>query len=238
MNNTGIRKNDDENWKRMSLKGNKVWAAVDGEGKLIETKGKVKIKYNLKQNYEYQAGKENLKPEADAVPGKNKSKHRSSRKPSGRRTDFHSAGKIKNGGGMEIPDNAIIIYTDGASSGNPGPSGIGILLKYGNHEKEISEFIGNSTNNIAELKAIERALSEIKRHDLPVRLFTDSGYSLGLLTKGWKPKKNVEIVENIKRLIHKFNDLKFIKVKGHAGIQGNETADRLATSAVHNKKTG
>jgi len=130
----------------------------------------------------------------------------------------------------------ICIYTDGASSGNPGPSGIGILLLYGGHEKEISKYIGPATNNIAELEAIRLALLELKRTDLPVKIFTDSSYAYGVLTLGWKAKKNAELVKSIKKIISKFTKLKFHKVKGHAGIDGNERANDLATSAVTKTK--
>ena len=130
--------------------------------------------------------------------------------------------------------NVIQVYTDGASSGNPGPSGIGVLLQYGTHQKEISRYIGNATNNIAELEAIRVALASIKNHDLPVRVYTDSSYAHGLLTKGWKAKKNKTLVANIRKLASTFKDLQFIKVKGHAGDMLNERADRLATAAIKN----
>jgi ribonuclease HI len=141
----------------------------------------------------------------------------------------------------EIPDNAepkdaICIYTDGASSGNPGPSGIGILLRFGKHEKEISKNIGIATNNIAELEAIRTGLLAIKDTGLPIRVFTDSSYAYGILTQGWKARKNQNIIKSIKNIMLKFNDLKFIKVKGHAGYEGNERADFLATSAIKKQK--
>ena len=131
----------------------------------------------------------------------------------------------------------IKIYTDGASSGNPGPAGIGVLLIFQENTKKISRFIGHATNNIAELTAIKVALEELKRTDIPVRIFTDSSYSIGLLTLGWKPKKNQELVEEIKGLIRKFKDIGFIKVKGHAGIEENEIADKLAVSAIKKGRT-
>ncbi|MBF0377020.1 MAG: reverse transcriptase-like protein [Desulfamplus sp.] len=131
-----------------------------------------------------------------------------------------------------MSENIITIYTDGASSGNPGPGGIGIFLKYNEHEKEISESIGHTTNNIAELTAIKRALLELKRYDLPVRLYTDSSYALGILTKRWKATKNQELVAETRELIKKFKDIRFIKTKGHAGVVGNEKADALATQAI------
>ena len=129
-------------------------------------------------------------------------------------------------------EDKVCLFTDGASSGNPGPSGIGVLLRYGEHEKEISKYIGNATNNIAELKAIEAGLSALKNMDLPVRLFTDSKYAYGLLVLNWKARKNQEMVESIKKIMDGFKDLQIIKVKGHSGHPGNERADYLATSAI------
>jgi ribonuclease HI len=129
-------------------------------------------------------------------------------------------------------DCCICLFTDGASSGNPGPSGIGIFMRYKSHEKKISRYIGLSTNNIAELEAIRVGLMEVKNKELPVRVFTDSSYALGLLSKGWKPKKNQELVAAIRSLMKQFKDLHFIKVKGHTGHPENECADQLATSAI------
>lgn len=132
----------------------------------------------------------------------------------------------------KIADNCICIYTDGASSGNPGPAGIGAVLIYQQNRREISRNIGIATNNVAELSAIKTAISSLKRYDLPVRVFTDSAYAIGVLTQNWKPQANSDLVSETKQLIEKFKDLKFIKVKGHAGIKENEVADYLATSAI------
>ncbi|WP_299979867.1 ribonuclease HI [Desulfobacula sp.] len=216
-----------DSWKRMSFKSNKVWVQTDANGDLLVEKGKVLIKYNLKQDYEYRVKPESLKSEDQAIPAKKKS---TSQQPS----SIHQSGKLlkKKDTETDLPDNCIKIYTDGASSGNPGPSGIGILFIYGENKKEISKYIGKATNNIAELTAIKVALAELKRVDLPVRIFSDSSYSIGLLTKNWKPKKNQELVFEIRALMDKFCDLAFIKVKGHSGIKENEVADFLATSAI------
>ena len=92
------------------------------------------------------------------------------------------------------------------------------------------------TNNIAELEAIKTGLSEIKNPDLPVRIYTDSSYAMGLLTLGWKPKKNTALVLSIKDLIKKFKDIEFVKIKGHSGHIENEMADRLAVSAINNNR--
>ena len=130
----------------------------------------------------------------------------------------------------------ILIFTDGASSGNPGPAGIGVVMRFGKYEKEISEYIGLATNNIAELKAIQAGLQAVKKTDLPVWIFTDSRYAYGVLTLGWKAKANREVVQSIKKTMLKFKNLKIVKVTGHAGDEGNERADFLATSAIKNTK--
>ena len=219
--------NQADSWKRMSFKGNKVWAQTDINKNLLVKKGMVLIKYNLKQDYEYRVKPESLNPEDQAVPAKKKS----APPKSSLKSQTDKPPKEQNIE-TDLPHNCIKIYTDGASSGNPGPSGIGILFIYGENKKEISKHIGMATNNIAELTAIKIALEELKRDDLPVRIFSDSSYSIGLLTKNWKPKKNQELVFEIKELMDKFCDLAFIKVKGHSGIKENEVADFLATSAI------
>jgi ribonuclease HI len=200
-------------WKRMSFKGNKVWVAMNKDKSFFTKENKLLIKYGLDQNYEYLIKKENIRPVAEAIPkGK------------------HNKIKEKNRNNHDI--NTIHIYTDGACSGNPGPAGIGVYLKYNNKVKKISEYIGIATNNIAELKAIKRALEELKKFDIPIYIYTDSSYALGVLTKKWKTKANLELIQDIKKLLEKFKEVNFIKVKGHVGIKENEIADTLATSAI------
>ena len=197
----------------MRFKKNKVWLAVDGSGKPLEENGKVLIKYQLNQTHEYWVLKSNEKPlDSDA-----ETTHQTQINP-----------PVAQTGNKE----GILIFTDGASSGNPGPSGIGVVLRSGKHERERSEYIGLATNNIAELKAIEAGLLAVKRTNLPVRIFTDSKYAFGVLTLGWKAKANREMVKSIKKTMMKFKNLKIVKVKGHAGDEGNERADFLATSAI------
>ena len=219
-------------WLRMRFKKNKVWMAVDAHGKPVVRDGKVLIKYQLEQDYEYWVKQGSVAALASEVP----ETRRFSRKKRG--SDVSEPGTPKKSKALDEESLAdkICVFTDGASSGNPGPSGIGVVLHYGEHEKEISEFIGNATNNIAELKAIEAGLSALKSRNIPVRLFTDSNYAYGLLMLNWKPKKNQQIVDLIKKKMVTFKDLKIIKVKGHSGHPENERADYLATSAI--KKAG
>jgi ribonuclease HI len=134
-------------------------------------------------------------------------------------------------GGVEISrDSPISIYTDGACSGNPGPAGSGVVvIQKENIVHEISKSLGVGTNNIAELTAIKLALEFLKEHhSTQVTIYTDSTYSIGILTKNWKAKANVELVGSIQKLMKPFKRLKLTHVKGHSGHPGNERADLLA----------
>jgi len=216
----------------MSFKGNKVWMALDPHGNPVEKNGKVLIKYQLKQDYDYWSEKSNVKSVDLWVPVKKKA----SAKKNNRQSSARPTAENKKTGSSKktMPDNenTVLIYTDGASSGNPGPSGIGVVFCFGKHKKEISRYIGHGTNNIAELEAIRTGLGELKRTDLPITVFTDSSYAYGLLVLGWKARKNINLVQSIRKILSKFNDLKFIKVKGHADVEGNLRADYLATAAI------
>lgn len=220
-------------WRRMIFKGNKVWQALGPDEKPLFKNGKVLIKYNTNQDYEYWVNENNLEEIGSDASGKPQVKKKVRNKAS-----FNKDGKEtveESASDMDIPSDAICIYTDGASSGNPGPSGIGILFRFGKHEKELSRHIGIATNNIAELEAINIALLELKTTKKPVRIFTDSSYAYGVLTLNWKAKKNPELVKRIKKTMTSFSDLKLVKIRGHAGHAGNERADSLATRAVKNE---
>ena len=112
--------------------------------------------------------------------------------------------------------------------------GIGAVIVDDGERTELSEYLGTGTNNIAELTAILRALEVIppERRSAPVIVHSDSSYSIGLLDKGWKAKANKDLVATIRQLTKKFPKLRFVKVKGHAGIPENERCDELATSAI------
>ena len=132
--------------------------------------------------------------------------------------------------------NKLSVYTDGACSGNPGPAGIGVLLYYKGSRKEISNYIGEATNNIAELTAIKVGLSCLTKFDLRTTVYTDSKYCIGMLAGNWKGTKNLELIAEIKEILTKFSDLRFQWIKGHSGNHGNEVADRLATNAIERIK--
>ena len=209
----------------MRFKKNKVWVAVDSSDQPVLKNGKALIKYQLEQDYTYRVLAENLhhlgKSDTSVGPQNTKSIPASSSRSSTTNID---------------PQSAIQVFTDGACSGNPGPAGIGIVMRYKNKRKEIARHIGTATNNIAELEAIRVALLSIKNRELPVLLYTDSQYALGLLTKGWKAKSNVDLVKKIRALAADFPRLQFIKIRGHAGHEDNERADQLAVQAIRQKK--
>ncbi len=133
----------------------------------------------------------------------------------------------------------IIIYTDGSARGNPGPGGLGVVLKFGSHRKEISEGYRRTTNNRMELLGVIRGLEALKRKDLKVKVFTDSKYVSEAVNQGWvfqweskrfKKKKNADLWQRFLEL-YRVYDLSFIWVKGHADIPENERCDRLAVEA-------
>jgi ribonuclease HI len=136
----------------------------------------------------------------------------------------------------------IEIFTDGSSKGNPGPGGLGIVMRYGDKEKEYSEGFRRTTNNRMELLAVIKALEKLKRYDIPVIVYSDSKYVIDSIEKGWvfnwvktgfRGKKNEDLWRRYLDLHSKF-DIEYSWVKGHAGHPENERCDVLATSATYN----
>lgn len=135
--------------------------------------------------------------------------------------------------GMEPPEDDVVeFHTDGACSGNPGPAGFGVVYRHGDTYDEWSEYIGEGTNNIAELAAIQSALEAVEDRDQHVVVYTDSRYAIGVLTKGWNAKANTELIKEIRDLLDEFDNVEIKKVAGHAGHPLNERADDLATGSI------
>jgi len=139
--------------------------------------------------------------------------------------------------------NEVVIYTDGACSGNPGPGGWGVLMQFGDHEKELKGGEPDTTNNRMEVLAAIEALEALKRPCL-VNLHTDSVYLRDGITKwiinwkrnGWrtaakKPVKNVDLWMRLEDAIER-HQVNWHWVKGHAGNPGNEAADALARQGL------
>jgi len=130
----------------------------------------------------------------------------------------------------------VIVYADGACSGNPGPAGLGVVVIDGPTRVEISEYLGQQTNNIAELTAVLRAFAEIEASKRTV-IHTDSQYTIGVLQKGWKAKANTELVAELRAKLKGRSATTLVYVPGHSGVLLNERADALAREAVTARKT-
>ena len=135
---------------------------------------------------------------------------------------------------------AIEVFTDGACSGNPGAGGWGVILRYGEIEKELSGGEENTTNNRMELTAVIEALKALKK-ECDITIYTDSRYVMDGVQEwmpnwrlnGWKttnkksPVKNVELWQILDSLLSK-HKIKWVWVKGHNGHPENERVDKLA----------
>lgn len=138
---------------------------------------------------------------------------------------------------------SVIIYTDGACKGNPGPGGWGAILRHGAHEKEVFGYVHETTNNRMELMAVIAALEALKE-PCRVELHADSQYVLkgikewlpGWKARGWKtsdkkPVKNEDLWRRLDDAVSRHH-ITWHWVKGHAGNEMNERADALANRAI------
>lgn len=134
----------------------------------------------------------------------------------------------------------IKIYTDGAAQGNPGPGGYGVIMKYNQHVKELSQGFRRTTNNRMELLAVITGLESIKKEGIPVTIYSDSQYVVKAVEEGWlwswekkdfKDKKNEDLWRRYIPLHRKYKP-KFKWVRGHAGHIENERCDYLAVQAA------
>lgn len=137
----------------------------------------------------------------------------------------------------------IELFTDGASSGNPGPGGYGAILRAGSHYKELSAGFRKTTNNRMELLAVIVGLETLKNPGMVVTIFSDSKYVIDAVEKGWvfawqkkgfEGKKNPDLWQRFLK-IYRQHQVKFVWVKGHAGHPENERCDELAVQASKNK---
>jgi ribonuclease HI len=144
--------------------------------------------------------------------------------------------------------NRVAIYTDGGSSGNPGPGGYGVIQIYNGKIKERTGGFRFTTNNRMELMGVIVALRELEYRELPVTVYTDSSYVVNGITKGWakkwrsnkwiksdkQPAVNPDLWGELLDLAAEL-DVTFVWVKGHAGNTYNERCDELAVSSAKQK---
>jgi ribonuclease HI len=223
----------------MNLRGARVLARANAQGELVKgPDGRVEVRYKPGDTRAYRAGERNLEPVADAellpdeacadvAGGQPSSKDKAAKKSA-------AAARV---GQRVHAEGTIIVYADGACSGNPGPAGVGVVVQDGAVRRELSQFLGQGTNNIAELTAILEAAAVIEDPTRPLRIHTDSKYAIGLLSQGWKAKANQDLVARVKQALKRFTDLELIYVPGHAGVVLNERADKLAVQAVKTEES-
>jgi ribonuclease HI len=134
----------------------------------------------------------------------------------------------------------VEIYTDGSARGNPGPGGYGVILKFGKHEKELSQGFRKTTNNRMELMGVIAGLEALNREGLEVDIYSDSKYVVDAVNQKWvfgwvkkkfKDKKNPDLWIRFLKVYNK-HKVKFHWVKGHNQHHFNERCDVLATKAA------
>ena len=224
-------------WKPYKLNAKDCWARVDEAGEpVVNERGLVDVIYKVAPSSKLYSGKRaNLleRPgeiaQLEVDPGE-------AAAPPPRR----AAGKPNEPDMTGVPADAIHVWTDGGARPNPGPSSIGVVIVDGKQHLELSEFLGDGTNQTAELSAMLRGLQEVAElvpdKQRPVVVYSDSAYAIGLLSQGWKAKANVELVAELRALCRQFKDLRFVKVLGHSGISLNERTDQLATDALTHRE--
>ncbi|RJX39675.1 ribonuclease HI [Paenibacillus pinisoli] len=138
----------------------------------------------------------------------------------------------------------VMIYTDGACSGNPGPGGWGAILFYGIHKKELSGGVKATTNNRMEIQAVIEGLKLLKE-PCRVQVYSDSAYVVNCFQKGWihgwlrngwknskkEPVENQDLWKQLWELM-KLHTVEYIKVKGHSDNEFNNRCDELAREAI------
>ena len=206
-------------WERRRYRKNKVWIEVDEHGQpVLDDRNLASLRYKPDDERTYSVRPDEVRTLVEE----------------------EAAGAAPAAAPASSPEEAgeaIAIYTDGASSGNPGPAGLGAVLLWRGRRREIQRFLGEATNNEAELAAVLAALEAVRRPELPVVVYTDSEYVIGVLVGGHRVKANRELVAEIQTEMKRFASVRFEKVPAHAGVPENERADRLATDAIRRSRT-
>jgi len=219
-------------WVRASFRDRVVWAEVDETGAPLVQQGRVRIRYSdSPQAKTYPAARRNVRfgdlegaevaSAAAPAPSKPARRPRASASPT-------PPGPV---------EGVALCFTDGACRGNPGPSGAGVYVEFPDGRRlRASRALGPGTNNIAELTAVLLGIELLESTgwlpDHPARILTDSSYGIGVLQSGWKAKANRDLVARVKRKLADHPEVRLQKVAGHAGVDGNEEADRLANAGV------
>lgn len=244
-------------WQRARFKGQEIWAKVNGQGQLDAEGGRVPIRYQPTPGAKIYRASEGRLELVEGAPiesldhgisadevRKAPKKETTAGTPggfgkAGQRTAAQAAMAVEAARELveKTEGEGIICFTDGACRGNPGTAGAGaVVLLPSGQRGEASQSLGRATNNIAELTAIGLALKLLDAQAIeltaPGILLTDSAYSHGVLSRGWKAKANQALVAELKAKLAERPNLKLHWIAGHVGIDGNERADALANLGV------
>ena len=227
----------------MRFRDQDVWVRVDDAGRpVLDRDGRAEMKYRQDDPRSYRPSPDNLasggtESTAGAAGRQGAEVDSVVKRPTRPRAGTTRARSPGSPTGDD--KRAIHVWTDGACTGNPGPMGIGVVVLADGGRQELGEYLGQGTNNIAELVAIERGLAMAAQLapelDRPVRVYSDSAYSIGVVSMDWKAKANQELVARLRELAARFPDLTFVKVAGHAGVPENERCDELARRAIETR---
>ena len=151
----------------------------------------------------------------------------------------HADDEVLGGSRADLDDrNHIHLWSDGACSGNPGPAGAGTVVIVDGTTRELSTWLGQGTNNIAELIGVQQGVGVL---DKPVTrtvvVHTDSQYSIGVLARGWKAKANQALVAQIRADLAPLPNVVWHWVRGHVGVELNERCDALARLAISERRS-
>ena len=250
-------------WVRAKLREQTVYARADECGQLLADGGRVEVRYRPNDGRMYRAGTRNLEildptplPDdtcgpAEAVsPGGAAARPGAPSPPAAKGSPRRARGRGRatepvevvapsaGGPGAARPDGAapLAVYTDGACSSNPGPAGLGVVIVRPTERIELSEYLGQATNNIAELTAVLRALHELEPA-CPARIHTDSQYTIGVVQRGWKAKANASLVAELRAVLGNHPHAHLVYVPGHSGVPLNERCDELARLAISRRRS-
>ena len=219
-------------WVEATLRGQKVFARAKADGALDAEGGRVEIRYKPHDGRAYRAAVSNLAK----LPGALLPDDHCSPAEAAAPASKDGAAKKSAAAARIVPprEGEWIVYTDGACSGNPGPAGAGFLVvdPVTRERREGYEWLGHATNNVAELQAILRGLEGVPDKNARIRIHTDSSYAIGVLQKGWKAKKNPELIATIREALEDRPHAVLVYVPGHAGVELNERVDELAREAI------
>ena len=233
-------------WVRARFKGKDIWAEVGADGVLLAQGGRTPIRYSDKAGAKvYRAGLSrievvdrtpvSLEAGVSADAAKAKKSKGSGFGSAGTRTAGQAAAAKQDARTRidALPATTHIVFTDGACQGNPGPAGAGAVVKLADGRVlEDSRALGIATNNVGELTAVDMALDLLEGagvdNQAEIALFTDSKYTLGVLTQGWKAKANRELILGLRERLASWPNFEIQWVAGHVGLPENERADALA----------